>query len=161
MNRNVLHISRRRALQAFAAACLSPRWLSAQGEELEFAALDHVEFYVSNVERSRDFFVRVFGNTLRMRGAKRYLKIGSSYMAFEPPRGTNAAAAVDHFSLSIRKLDMAKLHSLLEQRGVRFQDYPSGRDTGITDNDGIRTQLSPEDGWSLLNPANFVPEATA
>jgi catechol 2,3-dioxygenase-like lactoylglutathione lyase family enzyme len=145
-------------LRLFAGAFLLPRSVGAQNVEPDFLALDHIEFYVSNVEKSRDFFVRVFGNTLRMRGMKRYLKLGSSYMAFEPPRGNNVAGSVDHFSASIKKLEMPKLHTELQQRGVTFQDYPSGRDTGITDSDGIRTQLSPEDGWSLLKPANFVPE---
>src|SRR5262249_29158351 len=120
---------------------------------------DHIEFYVSNVEKSRDLFVRIFGNTLRNRGGKRHLQLGSSYMAFEAPRGNAAAGKVDHFSLAIKKLEMAKVHSFLEQRGIAYQDYPSGRDTGVNDPDGIRTQLSPEDGWSLLNPANFLPEA--
>src|SRR5262249_17726024 len=68
--------------------------------------------------------------------------------------------AVDHFSLSIKKLDMPALHAFLTQNGASYQDYPSGRDTGIVDADGIRTQLSPEDGWSFLNPTNFPPEAT-
>jgi catechol 2,3-dioxygenase-like lactoylglutathione lyase family enzyme len=133
--------------------------LAAQVEEPQFAALDHVEFYVSNAEKSRDFFVRIFGNTLKNRGAKRYLKLGSTYMAFEPPRGNGAAGAVDHFSVAIKKLDMPKLHAFLDRRGVAYQDYPSGRDTGVNDPDSIRTQLSPEDGWSLLNPATFLPEA--
>jgi catechol 2,3-dioxygenase-like lactoylglutathione lyase family enzyme len=69
------------------------------------------------------------------------------------------AGRVDHFSTAIKKLEMPKLHSYLDQHGVVYQDYPSGRDTGITDPDGIRLQLSPEDGWSLLNPATFLPEA--
>jgi hypothetical protein len=42
-----------------------------------------------------------------------------------------------------------------------YQDYPSGRDTGITDSEGIRTQLSPENGWSFLNTPNFPSEAVA
>lgn len=158
---NFHRLTRRELCGLLPAALLTSTWLPAQSGEPEFAALDHVEFYVSNVEKSRDFFLRIFGNTLRMRGAKRYLKLGSAYMAFETPRGAaGAAGRVDHFSASIKKLEMPKLHSFLEQRGVTFQDYPSGRDTGITDSDGIRTQLSPEDGWGLLNPANFVPETT-
>jgi catechol 2,3-dioxygenase-like lactoylglutathione lyase family enzyme len=160
MKSGVRQWSRREVCRLLPVALLSPGLLSPQSSDPEFAALDHIEFYVSNVEKSRDFFVRVFGNTLRMRGAKRYLKLGSAYMAFEAPRGGGRAGSVDHFSASIKKLEMPKLHSYLEQRGVAFQDYPSGRDTGITDSDGIRTQLSPEDGWGLLNPANFVPEIT-
>jgi catechol 2,3-dioxygenase-like lactoylglutathione lyase family enzyme len=125
-----------------------------------FSALDHIEFYVSNVEKSRDFFVRVFGNTLRNRNNKRYLKLGATYMAFELPRG-NSEIKVDHTSLAIKGLDMPKLHAFLEQRGIVFQDYPSGRDTAVVDADGIRIQLSPENGWSLLNPATFLAEEIA
>src|SRR5436305_3805080 len=148
-------MGRRELLGFLAAGLLTPRRLAAQAQEPQFAALDHIEFYVSNIEKSRDFYVRIFGNTLKNRGAKRYLKLGSTYMAFEPPRGNAAEVRVDHFSVAIKQLDMAKLHAFLERRGVTYQDYPSGRDTGITDADSIRLQLSPEDGWSLLNPPNF------
>ena len=150
-------IGRREWLGLFGAVWLSPA-LAAQDEALQFAALDHIEFYVSNVEKSRDFFARTFGNTLKNRGSKRYLKLGSAYMAFEPPRGNAAAGQVDHVSAAIQKLDMPKLHSFLEERGVVYQDYTSGRDTGVNDPDGARLQLSPENGWSLLNPATFLPE---
>jgi catechol 2,3-dioxygenase-like lactoylglutathione lyase family enzyme len=151
-------MTRRDALRILPAVLLAPQ-LSAPAAP-EFASLDHIEFYVSNAERSRDFFLRAFGGELRLRNGKRYLRLGSSYMAFEGPRGTAAAGTVDHFSVAIRKLEMPALHSYLEQRGVAYQDYPSGRDTGITDADGIRTQLSPENGWGLLDPSRFLPEAT-
>jgi catechol 2,3-dioxygenase-like lactoylglutathione lyase family enzyme len=151
-------MTRREALRILPALLVAPQ-LSAQAGP-DFALLDHIEFYVSDVEESRDFFVRVFGNELRMRNGKRYLRLGSSYMAFESPRAHAAAGSVDHFSAAIRKLEMPALHAYLEQRGVTYQDYPSGRDTGVTDADGIRTQLSPENGWSLLDPSRFLPEAT-
>jgi len=151
-------MKRREVLRLFGAGLLAARTARAQDEQLQFAGLDHIEFYVSNVEKSRDFFVHLFGNTLRNRAPKRYLKLGSTYMAFEPPRGSGAPARVDHFSVAIKNLNMPKLHAMLEQRGVTYQDYPSGRDTGVNDPDGIRLQLSPEDGWSLLNPATFPPE---
>src|SRR5262249_24938072 len=67
----------------------------------------------------------------------------------------------DHFSVSIKGLDMSRLHAVLQSRDIQFQDYPSGRDTGVNDPDGIRTQLSPEDGWSLLNPTTFLAETVA
>src|SRR5262249_9609642 len=139
---------------------LSARTLIAQDDKLEFSALDHIEFYVSNVEKSRDFFVRAFGNTLlRNRTGKRYLKLGSTYMAFEPPRAaTDAPAQVDHFSVAIKRLDMPRLHAFLEQQKVMYRDYPSGRDTAVMDPDNTRTQLSPENGWGILIPPNFNPE---
>lgn len=154
-------IGRREALRLLSAGMVAAQSLRAQQVEVEFAGLDHIEFYVSNVEKSRDFFVRIFGNTLKNRAPKRYLNLGSTYMAFEPPRGNAVPGRADHFSVAVKKLDMAKLHSVLERRGVMYQDYPSGRDTGVNDPDGIRLQLSPEDGWSLLNPATFPPETVS
>jgi catechol 2,3-dioxygenase-like lactoylglutathione lyase family enzyme len=151
-------VGRREVLGLFVTSVLAGNRLNAQEQELQFSGLDHFEFYVSNVERSRDFFVRLFGNTLLSRNNKRYLKLGSTYMAFEAPRGGAAGGQVDHVSLAIKNLEMAKLHDFLQQRGVMYQDYPSGRDTAVLDPDGIRLQLSPENGWSLLNPATFLPE---
>lgn len=152
------NVSRRGFLGLISAGMLSTRRLIAQEQEPQFAALDHFEFYVSDAEKSRDFYVKLFGNTLLMRGAKRYLKLGSTYMAFEPPRGNAVAGQVDHVSAAIKGLDMTRLHTFLQQRGVTYQDYPSGRDTGVLDPDGTRLQLSPENGWGLLNPATFLPE---
>ena len=154
-------LNRRQLLGLFGGALLPGRILVRQEQGPEFAKLDHFEFYVSNAEKSRDFFVRLFGSDLLSRNNKRYLKLGSSYMAFETPRANGAPGQVDHVSLSIRNLDMMRLHTVLEQRGVTYQDYPSGRDTAVLDPDGTRLQLSPENGWSLLNPATFQPETVA
>jgi catechol 2,3-dioxygenase-like lactoylglutathione lyase family enzyme len=153
-------MNRRELLGLFGAGVITARQPAAQEPALTFNALDHIEFYVSNVEKSRDFFVRVFGNTLLNRNNKRYLRLGATYMAFELPRA-NSEIKVDHTSIAIKGLEMPKLHAFLDQRGVAYQDYPSGRDTAVVDADGIRLQLSPENGWSLLNPTNFKPEEIA
>ena len=153
-------ITRRDLLGFFGASALILRRPGQEDPTPAFSALDHIEFYVSNVEKSRDFFVRIFGNTLLSRNNKRYLKLGSTYMAFEQPRA-NGEIKVDHTSVAIKGLDMSKLHAFLEQRGVAYQDYPSGRDTAVVDPDGIRVQLSPENGWSFLNPATFLAEKIA
>lgn len=152
-------LTRREVLGLFGAVAVASRGFAAQASKLDFSGLDHIEFYVSNVEKSRDFFVRIFGNTvLRGSTGKRYLKLGATYMAFEQPRG-NAGIQVDHFSVGIKQLNMSALHALLEQQGIVYRDYPSGRDTAVTDPDGTRTQLSPENGWSFLKPPNFNPES--
>jgi catechol 2,3-dioxygenase-like lactoylglutathione lyase family enzyme len=153
-------MNRRDMLGLFGAGALVLRRPGAEDPIPAYSALDHIEFYASNVEKSRDFFVRIFGNTLRSRNNKRYLQLGATYMAFEQPRA-NGEIRVDHISIAIKGLDMPKLHAFLEQRGVAYQDYPSGRDTAVVDADGIRLQLSPENGWSLLNSANFLPEEIA
>ena len=104
-------ITRREMVGLLAAlSALTPRGQSAQAQEPEFSGLDHIESYVSNIEKSRDFYVRIFGNTLKNRGAKRYLKLGPAYLAFEPPRGNGTEIRVDHFSVAVKKLEMPKLH---------------------------------------------------
>src|SRR5205085_1620687 len=57
--------------------------------------------------------------------------------------------------------EMPRVHALLDSRGIAYRDYPSGRDTAVVDGDGIRTQLSPENGWSFLKPPTFAPDAVA
>ena len=151
-------MNRREWLGIFGTSAFALRSFAAQTSEPQYAGLDRIEFYVSNVEKSRDFYVRVFGKPLKKRNEKRYIKLGASYMAFEPPRGNGAQIRVDHFSVSIKDLEMPKLHAFLDQRGVAYQDYPSGRDTGVNDSEGLRTQLSPEDGWRFINTPNFPDE---
>ncbi len=137
--------------------------LSAQGAPLEFDAIDHIEFYVSHVERARDFFAAVFGGTLlkNTSASKSYLKLGSSYMAFERPRTTSGPLTTDHVSVAIRNIEMRGVHAVLDGRGIAYRDYPSGRDTAIVDADGIRTQLSPQNGWSFLKPPTFAADTVA
>jgi catechol 2,3-dioxygenase-like lactoylglutathione lyase family enzyme len=156
-------LTRRAALYAIGAGVLAAARPSAQDASLEFDAIDHIEFYVSQVERSRDFFAAVFGNTLlkNASASKNYLKLGSTYMAFERPRTAGGPLVTDHVSVAIRNIDMAKVHALLDSRGIAYRDYPSGRDTAVVDGEGIRTQLSPENGWSFLKPPTFAPDAVA
>jgi catechol 2,3-dioxygenase-like lactoylglutathione lyase family enzyme len=154
-------LTRRQALSAIGAALFQAARPSAQAGSLEFDGIDHVEFYVSQVERTRDFLASVFGSTAlrNATASKNYLKIGSAYLAFERPRTAGGPLTTDHVSVAIRDIDMAHVHAVLESGGIPYRDYPSGRDTAVVDADGIRTQLSPENGWSFLRPPTFTPDA--
>ena len=101
-------LTRREALSIALAGLFSPARLSAQETSLEFDAVDHVEFHVSQVDRTKDFFARVFGNTLLKNASatKNYLKIGSAYLAFERPRTAGGALTTDHVSVAIRNIEM-------------------------------------------------------
>lgn len=82
-------------------------------------------------------------------------------MAFERPRTAGGPLTTDHVSVAIRNIEMTRVHALLDGRGIAYRDYPSGRDTAVVDGDGIRTQLSPDNGWSFLKPPTFAPDAIA
>jgi catechol 2,3-dioxygenase-like lactoylglutathione lyase family enzyme len=157
----MLKLTRREALHVIGAGVLTAARPHAQDASLEFDAIDHVEFYVSQVERTRDFLAAVFGNTLlkNASASKSYLRIGSAYLAFERPRTAGGLLTTDHVSVAIRNIEMPRVHAALDSRGIAYRDYPSGRDTAVLDADGIRTQLSPPNGWSFLKPPTFVPDS--
>jgi len=154
-------LTRREALGALGAGVFTAARPMAQSVALEFASIDHVEFYVSDVPRARDFFASLFGSTVlrNASAAKNYVKAGAAYLAFERPRTAGGPLVTDHVSVSIRNIEMPRVHAVLDAQGIAYRDYPSGRDTAILDADGIRTQLSPENGWTLLTPPTFSPDA--
>ena len=153
-------LTRREALSAIGIGMFAAARPFGQEAPLAFEGVDHVEFYVSEVERTRNFFAAVFGGALlkNASASKSYLKAGSSYLAFERPRTAGGPLVTDHVSVAIRNIEMARVHALLDARAIAYRDYPSGRDTAIVDSDGIRIQLSPENGWSVLKPPTFSPD---
>jgi hypothetical protein len=80
------------------------------------------------VERTRDFFAAVFGNMIlkNASASKSYAQIGSAYLAFERPRTAGGPLTTDHLSIAIRNIGMARVHALLDARGIAYRDYPSG-----------------------------------
>ena len=146
-----LSISRREALRR--AGLLSAGVFAARtgvGAEAPFGVsqIDHVEFFVSNVERSVTFYARLFGNTVlkNNRTTRRYVKLGPAYIAID----TGQQIQVDHFCAGVPGFEAASAHSLLDQRGVAYRDYPSGRDLAVTDPDGTRLQFAAAEGWGTL-----------
>ena len=122
-----------------------------------FTRIDHVEFTVADVARSRDFYARLFGNAVlkNNRTERRYIQMGASYFAFEPSQNVR----VDHISAGIAGYDVNALHDYLKQRNIAYRDFPSGKDLNVTDPDGIRLQLSVDEGWNQLTASTASPEA--
>lgn len=122
----------------------------------KFSYVDHLEFFVADVEKSTAFYARVFGNTVlkNNRTTRRYVKLGSAYIAID----TGQEIRVDHVCAGIPNFDIAAMHAFLDQRGIMYRDYPSGRDTAITDPDGSRLQLATDNGWTA---APGSPESIA
>jgi len=128
----------------------------AADSALRFTALDHVEFLVSDVEKSAAFYARVFGNAVlkNNKTTRRYIKLGPSYIAMD-----NGQVHVDHFCAGIPGFDVASVHSYLDAKGIAYRDFPSGKDLAVTDPDGIRLQLASDNGWAQLLTGTASPEA--
>jgi catechol 2,3-dioxygenase-like lactoylglutathione lyase family enzyme len=162
-------IGRRRALGDFlriffsslGAGAFASRGLPAAEPDPRFGGLDRVEFFVSDLGKSVAFYTRVFGSALykNNRTEKRYLRLGSTYISMD--QGP-APLRVDHFAAGIEDFQMPRLHSFLDQQGIAYKDYPSGRDLYFLDPDGTRVQLGTINSWSnMSNTASPVTDPMA
>jgi catechol 2,3-dioxygenase-like lactoylglutathione lyase family enzyme len=147
-------ITRRQALGILAAAPFA-----AADSPLDFTALDHIEFFASDVVKSTAFYAGVFGNTVlkNNKTTRRYVKLGSSYIAIET--AGQAGIHIDHFCVGIPGFKVADVHTFLAAQGIAYKDYPSGRDLAVTDPDGTRLQLASDNGWNLLLGGTASPES--
>jgi catechol 2,3-dioxygenase-like lactoylglutathione lyase family enzyme len=150
-------IGRREVLGLLGAGAVAARTLSAADQPLHFTALDHVEISEPNSTTSAAFYSKVFGGQIwkNNQTQRRYVLLGPCYIAIEQGR---EPFGVDHFSAGMEPFDIAALHAYLEQRGIAYRDYPSGRDLNITDPDGVKIQLSADNTWSQLKGATASPE---
>src|SRR5512142_2144616 len=146
---------RRDVLGMLGASPFVLRKALAADPALRFTALDHVEFLVSDVEKSAAFYARVFGNTVlkNNKTTRRYVKLGPSYIAMD-----KGQAHVDHFCAGIPQFDVASVHGYLDGKGIAYRDFPSGKDMAVADPDGIRLQLATDNGWALLLTGTASPE---
>lgn len=121
-----------------------------------YAALDHIEFFVTDLDRALTFYSRVFGNEVwkNRQTERRYLRLGNSYLALEQ----RATPSIDHVCLGIEGFDIDAVHAFLDGQGLMWQDYPSGRDLRVEDRNGIRTQLARNNTWADLAQNTAAPE---
>jgi catechol 2,3-dioxygenase-like lactoylglutathione lyase family enzyme len=122
----------------------------------EYAAIDHVEFFVADLDRALDFYTRVFGADLwkNNQTERRYVRLGQSYIALEQQQNVR----VDHICFGIADFVIADVHAWLDSQDIPWQDYPSGRDLRVDDRNGIRTQLAQSPTWEQLSAATASRE---
>src|SRR5580658_2207916 len=121
-------VSRRKLLSALGIGALAAKTAAGADEPPQFSSLDHLEFFVSNVEKSTTFYAQVFGAEVMKnnRTTRRYVRLGASYMAMDTgPQlliNTHDAFAVrygvDHICAGTPGFQIASMHAQLEKRGV-------------------------------------------
>jgi catechol 2,3-dioxygenase-like lactoylglutathione lyase family enzyme len=121
-----------------------------------YSGVDHIEFFVTDLQRSVAFYTRLFGNDLykHRQTERRYLTIGQHYLAIEE----GASARVDHVCFGIGNFDINAVHGYLDSQSIPWQDYPSGRDLRVDDRDGTRTQLGRENSWEIMLENSVVKQ---
>jgi glyoxylase I family protein len=136
-------LSRRELVQILAMLAAGGTAAAAVQEELEFKAanIDHVSIRVSDMQRSIDFYRRVFGFAVvgedRQQGV---VRLGNTRILVSLNRG-GSAGTIDHFAIGTPRFTQELGTRYFTQRGVTplQGDYAGFH---IKDPDGINVQIS-------------------
>jgi catechol 2,3-dioxygenase-like lactoylglutathione lyase family enzyme len=135
-------LDRRDLVRGLALLAVSGTAASAQ-EEIDFktANIDHVSIQVANLQRSVDFYQKMFGFTVISEDKPQgIVRVGNGRVLVsfnhESPTGK-----VDHFSIGIPRFNKETVTRYFQQRGATVSD---GDFAGlhIKDPDGVNVQIS-------------------
>lgn len=114
--------------------------------KIKTSGIDHVVLHVSDLERSRRFYLDVLGMTVAHESSGRaFLWCGSQQVALFEVRGgapVKAGAELNHLALSVDSGTYEELKAYLEGRGIEVTGRPGNeRCIYFDDPDGHRLQL--------------------
>jgi catechol 2,3-dioxygenase-like lactoylglutathione lyase family enzyme len=131
-------ISRRDLVQGLALVAASSTTASAAG--FQGNSVNHISIYVSNLQRSTDFYQRTFGCTVNKRDGNNQLVFGKNFLVLRPG---NPPGKVDHFAIGVDNFNKDAVIADLKSRGANPIDQ-QGSDFGfhVVDPDGFPVQIS-------------------
>jgi catechol 2,3-dioxygenase-like lactoylglutathione lyase family enzyme len=137
-------LSRRDLVQGLAMLAASGTAASAQDViSFKTANIDHVSVQVGNLQRSIDFYQKMFGFTVVSQaeeGGVKIVRLGNARMLVSLNTG-GLPGRVDHFAIGIPRFTRESISSYLVQRGATpLQGDLAG--LHIKDPDGANVQLS-------------------
>ena len=151
---SVDRITRRDALFVLGAAAVPQA--RAEGGLLRATRVDHVALAVGDIDKAMMFYRRLFGNEVLKdsRTARRYLRLGPSYVAIAPA-AAGEAKRIDHVGIGIEHFNAPSMKSTLEKAGLEVRESNVG--LFVTDPDGTSVQIWTDQSWKQLT--NAAPEA--
>jgi predicted enzyme related to lactoylglutathione lyase len=112
-------LSRRDLVLTLAALAAAPA--AAQSAALRARSLNHVSLIVSDLERSVDFYQRVFGLGVRSQQTGGVnLAVGDAFLGIYQA-GAGAPAQINHFCFGLDGFDAAQTVAALERSGVKAE----------------------------------------
>jgi catechol 2,3-dioxygenase-like lactoylglutathione lyase family enzyme len=131
-------MSRRDLVQGLALMAASAEAASAAG--FQGNSVNHISLYVSNLERSTNFYQRTFGCKVNKREGNNQLVFGKNFLVLRPG---SPAGKVDHFAIGVDNFNKEAVTADLKLRGANPIDQQGG-DFGfhVVDPDGFPVQIS-------------------
>src|SRR5262252_10873234 len=130
-------VSRRTLIQGL--ALLAAGSTAAEAAGFQGNSVNHISLQVSNLQRSTDFYQRVFGCTVNKREGNNQLMFGKDFLVL---REGKPPAKVDHFAIGVNNFKKESVTADLKARGITAKDEEGGAGFHIVDPDGYPVQIS-------------------
>ena len=136
-------LNRRELVRGLAMLAASGTAAAAQ-EEIDFksADIDHVSIHIADLQRSVDFYQKMFGfSVVSQEQPRSIVRLGNTRVLVSLNHGS-PAGIVDHFAIGIPRFSRESASRYLTQRGATplEGDYAG---LHVKDPDGINVQISP------------------
>ena len=130
-------LSRRDLVQGLALLAASSGTVSAAG--FQGGSINHVSLYVSDLQRSREFYQRVLGCTVKQRRVDNQVMFGKNFLVLRPGK---PAGTLDHIAVGVENFNQGSVTADLKARGVtpREGERP-GVGFHVVDPDGFKLQI--------------------
>ena len=133
-------MSRRELVQGLALLAACSGTASAAAAGFQGNSINHISLYVSNLQRSTDFYQRVFGRPVNKREGNNQLTFGKNFLVLRPG---NPPGKVDHFAIGVDNFNKDSVIADLKARGATPIDQQGGgAGFHIVDPDGYPVQIS-------------------
>jgi catechol 2,3-dioxygenase-like lactoylglutathione lyase family enzyme len=131
-------MSRRDLVQGLALLAAGAGTASAAG--FQGNSINHISLYVSNLQRSTDFYQRALGCSVNKRDGNNQLVFGKNFLVLRPG---NPPGKVDHFAIGVDNFNQDAVTADLKTRGVTPINEQGGNfGFHILDPDGFPVQIS-------------------
>jgi catechol 2,3-dioxygenase-like lactoylglutathione lyase family enzyme len=135
-------LSRRELVQGLAVLAASGTAAAAQeGIDFKTADIDHVSIQVADLQRSVDFYQKMFGFSVISQDQPRgIIRLGNT-RTLVSLNHQSPAGIVDHFSIGVPRFTKESAARYLMQHGATPEDDPYAG-LHVKDPDGINVQIS-------------------
>jgi catechol 2,3-dioxygenase-like lactoylglutathione lyase family enzyme len=131
-------LSRRQLVQGL--ALLAAGSSAAEAAGFQGNSINHISLFVSNLQRSTDFYQRVSNCTVNKRDGNNQLVFGKNFLVL---REGKPAAKVDHFAIGVDNFNKDSVTADLKARGATPIDQEGGGfGFHVLDPDGFPVQIS-------------------
>jgi catechol 2,3-dioxygenase-like lactoylglutathione lyase family enzyme len=129
-------LSRRDLVQGLALLAAGSTKLSAAG--FQGSSINHVSLYVSDLQRSTNFYQNVLGCTINKREVDNQVMLGKEFLVLRPGK---PAGKVDHIAIGVDNFNKEAVTADLKSRGATPKDEKGGVGFHVVDPDGFPLQI--------------------